>query len=316
MSVGQITRYDTACKAVADAKSVDEVKDIRDKSEAMRIYARQAKNKQLEIDASEIRFRAERRIGELMETQRQTVGLAPAGRPKENGSGSDPISKPITLAEAGIDKHLADRARKYAAISPDEFETILAERRQRIDSENKRITINLLEAGIRGTFGTGNNEWYTPAEYVEAARAVLGDIDLDPASSELAQKTVKAQRFFTAEINGLKQDWNGRVWLNPPYAQPLIADFADKMLDELTGGNVNAAIVLTNNYTDTTWFQKLARQADAICFTRGRIRFVSPNDEPVASPIQGQAFFYFGPDVERFSGDFAKHGFVLGGLAT
>ena len=146
----ELTHYDTACKAVAAANSVDEIKDIREKAEAMRTYARQAKNKQLEIDASEIRFRAERRLGELMEAQRQIVGLAPAGRPKEIGSEPDPIIKPLTQAEAGIDKHLADRARKYAAIPSDVFEAFLTGRRQPIDSENKRVTA--LEAVIWSLF--------------------------------------------------------------------------------------------------------------------------------------------------------------------
>ena len=56
---------------------------------------------------------AERHLGELMQAQRETLGLV-NGRPKKNGSDSDPFSKP-TLAEAGIDKHLADRARKNRA---------------------------------------------------------------------------------------------------------------------------------------------------------------------------------------------------------
>ncbi len=56
------------------------------------------------VDAAEIRMRAERRLGELIRAQRETVGLAPAGRPRKIGSDEEPISKPPTLADAGIDK--------------------------------------------------------------------------------------------------------------------------------------------------------------------------------------------------------------------
>lgn len=310
-----IMLYDAACKAIAAARSVDEVKEVRDQAEAMRAYARQAKNKQLEIDASEIRFRAERRIGELMDGQRETVGLnsgASAGGKKESprGSYSDPRDLRPTLAEAGIDKHLADRARKYAAIPEDQFEGILADRRDRIETENKRVTVNLIEAGVRGTLGTGENEWYTPSEYIEAARDVLGGIDLDPASSDAAQKIVKAKCFFTAELNGLNQGWNGRVWLNPPYAQPLIGEFIHKLANEREAGRIEAAIILTHNYTDTAWFHQAASIADAICFTRGRVKFYDPNGV-IAAPTQGQAFFYCGIEVEKFCERFEDFGFLV-----
>ena len=49
------------------------------------------------------------------------------------------------------------------------------------------------------------NEWYTPAKYIEAARKVMGGIDLDPATCELANKTVKATKYHTKENNGLMQ---------------------------------------------------------------------------------------------------------------
>jgi len=71
--------------------------------------------------------------------------------------------------------------------------------------------------------GTGDNEWYTPTVYVEAARQVLGEIELDPASSEIAQRVVQAVDYFTIDLDGLKQPWFGKVWLNPPYAQPAIS---------------------------------------------------------------------------------------------
>ena len=73
---GHLVRYDAACRAVAEARTIDEVQQIAANAEALRAYARQARNRQLEIDAAEIRLRAERRVGELMAAQRATVGLA------------------------------------------------------------------------------------------------------------------------------------------------------------------------------------------------------------------------------------------------
>ena len=60
-------------------------------------------------------------------------------------------------------------------------------------------------------------EHYTPIWLVEKARYVLGEIDLDPASSPIANEAVKARRVFTAEQNALWQpEWKGRTFLNPP----------------------------------------------------------------------------------------------------
>ncbi|MBZ9973489.1 phage N-6-adenine-methyltransferase [Mesorhizobium sp. BR-1-1-8] len=307
--------YDAAVRALAAAKSVDEVKDWRNKSEAMRAYAKQAKNKQMETDAAEIRIRAERRLGELMAAQREIGLLKPGGDMGANQYEAWVADgpKPITLVEAGIDKHLADRARKSAAIPETEFEGIVSDWRDRIEQENERVTVNILEAGnkhVRGTLGTGENEWYTPAQFIELARTTMGSIDVDPASNPIAQSTVQASTYYTEETNGLDKDWIGNVWCNPPYAQPAIAHFADKMVVEVANGNTKEAVMLTHNYTDTAWFQKLAKAASAICFTRGRVRFESPTGEK-ASPTQGQAFFYFGADAGRFVDVFRDTGFVV-----
>src|SRR5580704_15172401 len=99
-----IAKYEAARRALAEAHCVDEVKGIRDKAVALQAYARQAKDTQLSRHATEIRLRAERRLGEMMEAQKATVGLNGGGRPK-TGSAPDPVSGKPTLADAGIDKH-------------------------------------------------------------------------------------------------------------------------------------------------------------------------------------------------------------------
>lgn len=156
---------------------------------------------------------------------------------------------------------------------------------------------------------TGNNEWYTPPEYIEAARAVMGDIDCDPASSEKANRIVKAAIFYSIEDDGLRQRWQGRVWLNPPYAQPLIMQFAQRLIDGLDDG-VKEACVLVNNATETAWFQMFLERAQAVCFPKGRVRFLDPEGSPGA-PLQGQVIFYYGPNSERFFQIFARFGGIL-----
>ena len=81
---GQLTRYDVACRAVAEAHRIDEVKDIRDKAVALAAYARQAKDGELIAHATAIRKRAERRLGELMEDDRKAGKLAKGGGDKKS----------------------------------------------------------------------------------------------------------------------------------------------------------------------------------------------------------------------------------------
>jgi len=154
---------------------------------------------------------------------------------------------------------------------------------------------------------SGNNEWYTPVEYLDAARAVMGGIDLDPASSDTANTIVNAERYFTAEQDGLLQHWTGCVWLNPPYSSDLIGKFADKLIHHLESGDVPEAIVLVNNATETTWFRKLIDMAAAVVFPTGRIRYWRPDGES-GSPLQGQAFIYAGDSPDVFLREFAAFG--------
>ena len=157
---------------------------------------------------------------------------------------------------------------------------------------------------------SGENEWYTPAKHIELARAVMGGIDTDPASSEVANRTVKAKQIFTMDTDGRAQQWTGRVWMNPPYAQPLIADFAEAVSSKFDSGEIDQACILVNNGTETQWFQRLLLSAAAVCFPKSRIRFLDPQGNPGA-PLQGQAVVYMGENVDEFASAFGSEGAVL-----
>ena len=157
---------------------------------------------------------------------------------------------------------------------------------------------------------SGQNEWYTPAPWIEAARATMGGIDCDPASSAIANERVRATAIWTAEDDGRERVWGERVWMNPPYAQPLVADFCEALAVRFERGEVTQACVLVNNGTETAWFHRLLSVASAVCFPRTRVRFLSPSGEPGA-PLQGQACLYLGDNREAFTTHFRAFGVVL-----
>lgn len=136
-----LLRYDAACRALAEAKAIDEVKDIRDKAEAMRVYARQAKNVDLEIMASEIRLRGERRLGELLIEAKQAGELA-AHRPKKCSEEEQLI--PVTLEDLGVDRKLSSRAQKIGGIAEQAFEAMVARMREQIQERGSRAALSAL----------------------------------------------------------------------------------------------------------------------------------------------------------------------------
>ena len=196
-----------------------------------------------------------------------------------------------------------------------EVASLPVEEQREIVSQGPKAIVEAAKAIREGksphvAHNSGNNEWYTPAEYIEAAREVLGTIDLDPASSDIANQTVQAKHYFTAEVDGLAHEWSGRIWMNPPYAGELIGQFTSKLMQHYDEGKIEAAIVLVNNATETKWFQEMAQEASAVCFPRGRVRFLDPNGQPGA-PLQGQALLYLGDNVEGFKDSFSQFGVVF-----
>lgn len=154
---------------------------------------------------------------------------------------------------------------------------------------------------------SGNNEWYTPLEYIEAARRVLGVIELDPASSPEANKVVQAETYYTENDNGLEYEWHGKVWMNPPYAAGLVDRFASKIAYHVERNDVHEAIVLVNNATETGWFNEMVSGASAVIFPKSRVKFWKPNGD-TGAPLQGQALIYFGKESDLFLSEFSSFG--------
>jgi hypothetical protein len=173
----------------------------------------------------------------------------------------------------------------------------------------------IANAGVSGKVNrllhqTGDYEWYSPPPIVDAAREVLGGIDLDPASCDAANTVVQATTIYTEADNGLAQPWRGRVYLNPPYSRPQIDRFCEKFAQHAAAGDIRG-IVLTNNATDTEWFRTLGRVATAFCFLFDRCRYWKPESEAAGTALQGQVIVYVGPDLGAFRRRFRDLGLVL-----
>ena len=133
-----LVKYDAACRAVAEAKTMDEVKDIHDKSVALQAYARQARNHDLEADAIEIRMRATRRLDQVREAQKATVGLNEGGRPAKTGFSKTPVSSRRSPKQASTRIRTAG-ARPWR-LGEQDFEDAVVTARKKITSVVKAAT--------------------------------------------------------------------------------------------------------------------------------------------------------------------------------
>lgn len=158
---------------------------------------------------------------------------------------------------------------------------------------------------------SGNDEWYTPPEFIESARMAMGSIDTDPASCEVGQSNVQAVTYFTKDDDGLSQEWSGNVWLNPPYSKELIGNFVATACEKFESGEFDAACILVNNATETAWGQALLSASTAACFVNKRIKYLNRDGVQNKTGLQGQMVCYLGRDVSRFADAFADHGVIL-----
>lgn len=183
------------------------------------------------------------------------------------------------------------------------------------------MTFSLFSEPTRAEHLCESSEWYTPTAIVEAARAVLGAIDLDPATCVAANRNVRATNIYTVADDGLDpaNAWNGRVFLNPPnpagpFWKRLVADHAARRVSSA----VYVAYSIEQLQQVQAWTPAAPLSSWPICIARRRVRFLQESEQvgldgerslvPGASPTHASAIVGVGVDVDRFRTAFAGIG--------
>jgi len=282
--------------------NIFEAVDLRDKAAAIANYLKAQKDSyEAQCHAAEIKLRAERKAGELL----AEMDLQGSNQHKRKSQDA------TSLDDLGINKSQSSRWQEEATVDEDIFTEWIEEVKGKGDEVTQSGLLKLARGrSVAAAANTGEIEWYTPAEYIQMARQVMGSIDTDPASSEAANVVIEAERYYSQDNDGLEAEWWGNVWMNPPYAAGVVSQFTAKLVAEVIAGRCTQAIVLLNNATDTKWFADLVQLAAAVCFKTGRIAFVNTEGEAVAGAAQGQVFLYFGRRVKSFCKTFASIGWI------
>jgi hypothetical protein len=155
---------------------------------------------------------------------------------------------------------------------------------------------------------SGEFEYYTPQFIIEAALQTMGCIDLDPASSTLANERVKAAQIYTIEDDGLSQPWFGRVWLNHPFGRRSNRAWVQKAITKCESSRVTEMCCITFACTSEQWFQPLLSYPQ--CFLFPRTNYLLPIGQPKTGVTKGSVVTYFGSNGQKFAEAFSGHGRV------
>ena len=115
-------------------------------------------------------------------------------------------------------------------------------------------------------FSSVTDLWATPQAYFDAVSAQHGPFTLDVCATP---ENAKCTRYFTKETDGLAQQWDGVVWMNPPYGREIIDWMRKAYLSACCGAKV---VCLVPARTDTEWWHEFAMKGE-ITFIRGRLKF-------------------------------------------
>lgn len=117
-----------------------------------------------------------------------------------------------------------------------------------------------------GMFSSAKDDWATPDDLFSALNERF-DFNLDPCAND---QNAKCKRYFTRATDGLSKEWNGRVFMNPPYGR-VLGDWVKKAYDEVAEGRAEIAVALIPARTDTAYWHNYVMRASEIILLRGRV---------------------------------------------
>ena len=131
-------------------------------------------------------------------------------------------------------------------------------------------------------FSSKTDQWATPQEFFDKLNEEF-HFTLDPCADEFNHK---CQKYFTAQQNGLVQDWSNEVvFCNPPYGKE-IKHWVQKCFQEVHEGGCPVAVMLIPSRTDTKWFHRYINNKAEVRFVEGRLKFGdSKNSAPFPSMV-------------------------------
>lgn len=118
-----------------------------------------------------------------------------------------------------------------------------------------------------GMISSNTDDWATPQAFFDRVSAEFGPFAVDVCASV---ENAKAPKFFSREQDGLKQEWAGTVWMNPPYGRE-IKHWVKKAYESARGGAIVVCLVPAR--TDTAWWWDFVQDKAEVRFIRGRLRF-------------------------------------------
>jgi ParB family chromosome partitioning protein len=189
---------------------------------------------------------------------------------------------------------------------------------------------------------SNDTERYTDPAIMERVRKFFGEIELDPASSRIANKVVQAKRIITKKGDGLSKPWKAKtVWLNHPFQKgekkchpinckkkacndptsvkyrghcitediPSNLEWMEKLISEYEKGNFEESLNITFVNSSETWCQLLLKRG-VQCFIDKRIEYYSPTGKKSGGVTKGSMITYIGKRENEFAELFSEIGEV------